>query len=270
MFRNGRSPLTIGLALFLAIGLARPGRAADAVPLLVPRPIFTDALAVSLRPLEIAAPGIDDEARPPAAAAIRAIVEEESEKAGLPADIAETVVRIESGYDPTAIGGVGEIGLMQVRPSTAAMLGFRGSAAELAKPDINIHYGVIYLGQAWRLANGDLCRALMKYRAGHGQEVMTPLSIAYCNRARDNLAALRSPLATVGASSPVIPVFAAANPKLLPELVEPKSVYRKFKQGTPAASRAYWALQAIRVRTITAMVQAKWHQRVASRLASRS
>jgi hypothetical protein len=101
---------------------------------------------------------------------------------------------VESNYDPSVIGGVGEIGLMQIRPGTAAMLGFRGSTEELAKPEINIHYGVAYLSKAWRLANGDLCRTLMKYRAGHGQEVMTPRSVNYCNRARNHLAAWAHPL----------------------------------------------------------------------------
>jgi hypothetical protein len=46
-----------------------------------------------------------------------------------------------------------------------------GDLAELARPEVNIHYGVTYLSQAWRLTGGDLCRALMKYRAGHGEEV---------------------------------------------------------------------------------------------------
>ena len=59
------------------------------------------------------------------------------------------------------LADVGEIGLMQVRPETAALLGFRGDLAELARPEVNIHYGVAYLAEAWRLANGDLCRALM-------------------------------------------------------------------------------------------------------------
>jgi soluble lytic murein transglycosylase-like protein len=121
------------------------------------------------------------------------MVEQEVRKTGLPADIADAVVHVESNYDPSAIGGVGEIGLMQIRPETAAMLGFRGSAEDLAKPEINIHYGVTYLSKAWRLANGDLCRTLMKYRAGHGEEVMTPRSQNYCNRARSHLAALGSP-----------------------------------------------------------------------------
>ncbi len=76
---------------------------------------------------------------------------EKPQDTNLPADIAEAVVFVESGYNPAVIGSVGEIGLMQVRPETAAMLGFRGSDAELAEPDINIHYGVLYLSRAWRL-----------------------------------------------------------------------------------------------------------------------
>jgi len=137
-------------------------------------------------------------------AAVRAMVEQEVRKTGLPADVADAVVQVESNYDPSVIGGVGEIGLMQIRPGTAAMLGFRGSTEELAKPEINIHYGVAYLSKAWRLANGDLCRTLMKYRAGHGQEVMTPRSVNYCNRARKHLAALGAPLSTRGPTPPAM------------------------------------------------------------------
>jgi Transglycosylase SLT domain len=82
--------------------------------------------------------------------AYRTLIKNEAMKNGLPPDIADAVTAIESGYDPGAIGGAGEIGLMQVRPETAAMLGFNGDLAELARPDVNIHYGVTYLGQAWR------------------------------------------------------------------------------------------------------------------------
>jgi hypothetical protein len=124
---------------------------------------------------------------------------------------------------------------------------------------------VLYLGQAWRLADGDLCRALMKYRAGHGQEIMTPLSISYCNRARGHLATLGSPFATIGASSPVVPAFVAANPKLTLAFLSPVSVYAKFKRGTPAATHAFWAVQEARVRAITARIEAKWHRRMAAR-----
>jgi soluble lytic murein transglycosylase-like protein len=118
------------------------------------------------------------------------IIKREAASQGLPHAIADAVVRIESGYNPSAVGGVGEIGLMQVRPTTAAMLGFKGSHAELAEPEANIRYGVAYLAKAWRLAGGDICRTLMKYRAGHGEETMTPLSAEYCRRAKVHLAAL--------------------------------------------------------------------------------
>jgi Transglycosylase SLT domain len=115
---------------------------------------------------------------------------------GVPPALVDAVVRIESRYDPAAVGSVGEVGLMQVRPKTAALLGFRGSPAELAEPQTNLRYGVAYLAKAWRLAGGDLCRALMKYRAGHGSETMSALSIEYCRRARLHLVAAGTELGT--------------------------------------------------------------------------
>lgn len=207
-------------------------------------------------------------------AMVRGLVEQEARKTGLPADIAEAVVHVESNYDPTVIGRVGEIGLMQVRPETAAMLGFRGTNEELAKPEVNVHYGVIYLSKAWRLANGDLCRALMKYRAGHGEEIMTQRSIDYCQRARNHLAALGSPFAAQGTTWPVvIPASTSetadnAAPRRTPDssrgVPSPKAVYAQYKRGTAAASRAFWAAHEARVRAITARIDAKW-RRVASR-----
>jgi len=115
--------------------------------------------------------------------------------AGLPPDLADAVARVESAFDPDAVGKVGEVGLMQVRPETANMLGYRGPVAGLFEPETNIRYGVAYLSRSWQLASGDVCRALMKYRAGWGEERMTPLSVEYCRRARRHLAAIGSPLA---------------------------------------------------------------------------
>lgn len=162
---------------------------------------------------------------------------------------------------------------MQVRPETAAMLSFRGSNAELARPEINIHYGVVYLAKAWRLAQGDLCRALMKYRAGHGEETMTLRSVIYCNRARNRLVAMNLPVAGHGtlpavepATVPVVrsPVMTAAStgikqtksPPALP--ARPTTVYATYRQSTEAASRAYWSAHEARVRAINARIEAKW------------
>jgi hypothetical protein len=113
---------------------------------------------------------------------------------GVPPALVDAVVRIESRYDPAAVGSVGEVGLMQVRPKTAAFLGFQGASADLAEPQTNLRYGVSYLAKAWRLAGGNLCRALMKYRAGHAAERMSALSVEYCRRARLHLAAVGASL----------------------------------------------------------------------------
>ncbi|MDD1532520.1 murein transglycosylase [Bradyrhizobium sp. WBOS4] len=209
---------------------------------------------------------------PSSRALIRKIIERETARTNLPADIAEAVVFVESGYNSAVIGNAGEIGLMQVRPDTAAMLGFRGSEAELAEPDINIHYGVLYLSQAWRLAGGEICRALMKYRAGHGEEAMTPRSQVYCNRARNRLAAMNSTLTgaeAVAVPDPAPPVAAAAAAPAKPAgrskaSVQPKAVYAQYRQGTAAASRAYWAAHEAKVSKIKARIEAKW-KRVAAR-----
>ena len=197
-------------------------------------------------------------------AAVREIVEQEVRDTGLPADIADAVVYVESSYDPSVVGGVGEIGLMQVRPETAAMLGFRGSAEELTRPETNIHYGVIYLSKAWRLASGDLCRALMKYRAGHGEEIMSPLSVEYCRRARNYLATLGSPFGIGGSAIVPASVSSTGNNSAKPVPNSPKEVYASNRQGTASASRAFWAAHEARVRAIKARIESKW-RRVASR-----
>lgn len=197
-----------------------------------------------------------NEASAPAEArnSYRVLLRREAGKNGLPPDIADAVAAIESGYDPTVIGGVGEIGLMQVRPETAAMLGFKGDLAELAKPEVNIHYGVTYLAEAWRLANGDLCRALMKYRAGHGEEQMSALSATYCGRARAHLAAVGSPFAA-GVSVPMV---------FDPVLPRAHAGRRGPRIRTAAVSQAFWAAHEARVRAISARIEAKW-RRMASR-----
>lgn len=209
----------------------------------------------------------------PARASVRALIEKEVARTRLPADIAEAVVFVESRYDSSVVGRVGEIGLMQVRPETAAMLGFRGTTVELAKPEINIHYGVTYLAKAWRLAQGDLCKALMKYRAGHGEEAMTARSVIYCNRARNRLLAMNSPFAAPGTVAAVEPApvspGAVVATKMQPSkspasMARPSDVYAVYRHGTPAASRAFWAAHEARIRAINARIEAKW-RRVASR-----
>ena len=61
------------------------------------------------------------------------MVEQEVRKTGsLPADVADAGVQVESNYDPSVIGGVGEIGLMQIRPGTAALAPHHQTGSESA------------------------------------------------------------------------------------------------------------------------------------------
>jgi soluble lytic murein transglycosylase-like protein len=154
-----------------------------------PRPPDTPPASVT-EPPKPASPSAYSDTR----AYYRALIEREATQQGLAPAIAEAVLAVESGYNPDSVGTSGEIGLMQVMPSTARMLGFVGSNAELAVPETNIHLGVSYLAQAWRLAGGDLCTAVMKYRAGHGETRFSYLSVNYCLAVRSKLFARGFPV----------------------------------------------------------------------------
>ncbi|WP_280706140.1 transglycosylase SLT domain-containing protein [Bradyrhizobium sp. BR13661] len=119
----------------------------------------------------------------------RQLIERESLAFGLPPALVDAVMAVESRYNTAVVGMDGEVGLMQVMLPTARMMGFTGTPAELATPDVNVHYGVRYLAGAWRLAHEDLCTAAMKYRAGHGETRFSYLSVEYCARVRAHLAA---------------------------------------------------------------------------------
>jgi soluble lytic murein transglycosylase-like protein len=182
--------------------------------------------------------------------AFRAIAAREAREADMPFDLVDAVMKIESDYGPDRIGDVGEIGLMQVRPTTAAMLGFRGLPGQLADPAVNIHFGTLYLSQAWHLAKGDVCRALMKYRAGHGQDTMSALSSTYCARAQAHLVAVSSPLAATIKPSDLIATL---------EVDGPAPGARGAKGG-----QMFWTTFQARIKKINARLEAKW-KRVATR-----
>jgi hypothetical protein len=119
----------------------------------------------------------------------RPLIERESRANGVPPALVDAVMAVESRYNPAVVGMDGEIGLMQVLPATARMLGFTGTEAQLAVPETNIHYAAKYLAGAWRRAGEDLCTATMKYRAGHGETRFSWRSVDYCVRVRNHLAA---------------------------------------------------------------------------------
>lgn len=112
---------------------------------------------------------------------------------GVPVSLAKAVIKIESNYQPRMVGSAGEIGLMQIKPATARMMGYTGSVKELFDPDTNIKYGMKYLAMAQGLGGGTTCGTILKYNAGHGATRMNPVSAAYCSKVKVQMVALGSP-----------------------------------------------------------------------------
>lgn len=106
---------------------------------------------------------------------------------GVPASLAHAVISIESSYRADARGSAGEVGLMQIKPSTARMMGYSGSIKGLFNPETNIKYGIKYLAQAQKLGGGTTCGTILKYNAGHGATRMNPVSAAYCSKVKRQL-----------------------------------------------------------------------------------
>lgn len=194
-------------------------------------------------PARVAAPPTSRAALGLNEARLREMLAREAGRRGIPPALADAVAFVESNYRPEARGAVGELGLMQVRPQTAAMLGHAGPAEALLDPETNIRFGVAYLARAWTLAEGDLCRTLMKYRAGHGEQRMSALSVEYCSRARNRLAATGSPLS-------------AAIPPETGDMVKRPAQSRTGRPGRQAIRAAIagrlWAEHVLRVRAIEA------------------
>ena len=106
---------------------------------------------------------------------------------GVPYELANAVVRIESRFNPAARNGP-YYGLSQISITTARSLGFSGDPSALLNPDTNLRYGMNYLGTAYKLAGGDLCGTVLRYQGGHRAKTMTPASHTYCNKVKMLLA----------------------------------------------------------------------------------
>lgn len=109
-----------------------------------------------------------------------AIISQYAAAYGVPAALADAVVRVESNYRPNARGSAGEVGLMQIKPATARLVGYTGSTKGLYDPETNIKYGMKYLAMAHKLGGGTTCGTVLKYNAGHAATRMNSVSSAYC------------------------------------------------------------------------------------------
>jgi soluble lytic murein transglycosylase len=83
------------------------------------------------------------------------------------------ITRQESGFDPLVRSGVGARGMMQLMPTTAAIIarrqGMEYSASRLDDPDYNMRLGSTFLGQLVNQFSGSYVMAVAAYNAGPGR-----------------------------------------------------------------------------------------------------
>lgn len=127
-----------------------------------------------------------------------AIIKRHAALNGVSIQLAHAVISVESNYRPDSRGKAGEVGLMQIKPATAKLMGYSGSVTELFDPETNIEFGMKYLGKAQKLGNGTTCGTILKYNAGHAAKRMNPVSQAYCQKVKRRIVESLSWLWTSG------------------------------------------------------------------------
>lgn len=105
----------------------------------------------------------DPEAPPPA---LNAMIGRYAAMYGVPESLIRRIIVRESDYNPAAHHGP-YWGLMQIRYDTARSMGYDGPPAGLLDADTNLRYGCKYLFGAYRVAQGDMDRAVGFYAAGY-------------------------------------------------------------------------------------------------------
>lgn len=96
------------------------------------------------------------------AATLDPIVESAAASNALTPDLLRAVIRRESAFQPCAVSRAGALGLMQLMPSTASMLG----VDDPFDPAENVAAGSRFLRRMLDRFNGDLALALGAYNAG--------------------------------------------------------------------------------------------------------
>jgi soluble lytic murein transglycosylase-like protein len=98
--------------------------------------------------------------------AYQQMVERHAAANNLPTELVHRVIMRESRYNPRAVSK-GNYGMMQIKLATARGLGYTGTAQGLLDPETNLTYAVKYLAGAYRVANGNINRAVSYYAGGY-------------------------------------------------------------------------------------------------------
>ena len=100
---------------------------------------------------------------------VKSLIKSQAGRAGVPTWFAMKIAKVESGFNPLVTGGVGEIGVFQLKCATARSIGYTGNCSGLYNPAINVRYGLKYLSMAVRSSHGNLWMAASKQNGGLGR-----------------------------------------------------------------------------------------------------
>lgn len=93
-----------------------------------------------------------------------------SQSLSLPPGLLSSLCYVESHHKVQAVnlndGGSASVGVCQIKPATARVLGFRGSDTLLSRPNVNVYYAGLYLKYQLDRYNGDVEKGVSAYNAG--------------------------------------------------------------------------------------------------------
>lgn len=93
----------------------------------------------------------------------------------LPPNLLESVCFVESKHQVSAYNkndkGSPSYGVCQIKYSTAKMLGFTGSPAELQNPKINVYYAAKYLSHLQTRYHSNISKMIISYNRGSAKKL---------------------------------------------------------------------------------------------------
>jgi soluble lytic murein transglycosylase len=95
----------------------------------------------------------------------------EAEKRGHDPYVLASIIRQESGFEPTTVSNAGAVGLMQIMPEEASRIGVAGGIGEITRNDLfvpekNVAVGAAELSQKLAATGNNLTLAVAAYNAG--------------------------------------------------------------------------------------------------------
>lgn len=109
----------------------------------------------------------------PSSVDVQRLVSEAAERHGIPVWLGLRVAQIESHLNCFALGSAGELGPLQIKPSTARFLGFNGDDRELRSCGAGLEWGMKHLELA--LQRG----GVWKHQQGLFAKRKSPAALAY-------------------------------------------------------------------------------------------